>query len=280
MSKANEAASFLASVNVPDMIETHYKKCVDYAIMMTTCELWDCWEDVKQAKTLQARDEEDTSSVVSYRDNDEDSYRTSADASTVCSNLFADDEFSYLTRDDESLYSQYSRYSNYTGGGDECESLYSRSTRRSDKDDPSKKKDDEEDANFKRVMAALKKHAESLGISEAELLERLEAQQEELRKEKEEVGDQSLETVMETTEEEVASEESDQVAEQEKEVPEDGKEEQNSESNIRQDLDRRNWTALARHFGMRPSRRFRTTRQTNKQKRAQRSALQLVKVVE
>jgi len=154
-----EAKDLLATVpNIPNLVEPKMKRLVDCAFVLTTCDLWDCWDE---RDDMTVRDDATASTC-----RDDSTYR-SGDASTNYSCIF--DDASYFTCDDESLYSRYSRCTQDTTAEDS-------QNMNVDGDDIVDKEEDEE---FEKIMEALKKHAASLGISELELLERLETQQEE-----------------------------------------------------------------------------------------------------
>lgn len=225
----------IGNVNIPNLLESQFRKCFDCAIVMTSCDLWDFWDvdiDDPRAIIRQARDDEqdagedDASTVCTGRDDDISLYRTTTDLSYYYS---ANDDCSYLTRDDESLYSSYSCFSTNTG----FDSTASRSVISGD-DEASKK---EEEAYFQSIIGALKRHAQSLGISEVELLKKLEAQQEQIRKEEASTATNATNSILETVAE------NSELSDETKQSEEDTKPEA---SDVGRDLEERDKTILAR----------------------------------
>ena len=157
----------------------------------------------EQSITESGQDDETTCT-----DRDDFSCRTGS-FSTAYSGYYNDDS-SFFTHDDESLYS---RYSEYTGNSEYTrESEYSSNTNADERDDTGVVQLSEEETRFQQVMAALRKHAASLGISEEELLRELEEEQKKNQKEKktgESVVKQKsqLEPVVEETDETASSQE-------------------------------------------------------------------------
>lgn len=214
-----EKTRCLEPVNIPNFVERNFNACVDAVIILFTYELWGCCDETEK-EAVQTRDEDtDRDDGTTCTDRDDDTYRTDDGYPD-----YVDDE-SYFTQEDESLYSRYddeslySRYARYTNA--EEESVYSRDsyTRNAnageedaekegagEEDDQAinkeEEKRDEGNTDFEKIIFALKRHAASLGISDMELLQRLEAQQDAIRKEEQSLAQSAQQRpVLETVEE-------------------------------------------------------------------------------
>lgn len=260
-----------ASLNTPNFVEKQFNKLVDYSIVLTTYELWGCWDCVGEEND-DSRDEvtavTDESSDCS--DDREEETCAASDTSTAYSSFFLGDDLSNFTLDEESLYSQYSRHSNLTNA-DDVESLYSRSARSATAEDAGETDEKEQDMYDRMLVEALKRHAVSLGISELELLRRLEAEQEAMRK------SEKLETVNEMEEDEESSEPdaSEQTAEakHQTEDRENAEPEEEDVGNSGESLEQRDKFVMKTYLGLR-RKRVSPTRQkrasSKKKKRFQR----------
>jgi hypothetical protein len=165
----------------PDALEKQFKRVVDDLVL---CDLpLECWRpDEEEQPKIQSRDEQSITESskdeeMTCTDRDGISCRTGS-FSTAYSGYYNDDA-TFFTHDDETLYSRYSEYTGYSEYTRESE--HSRNINATEKDETGAVQLSEEET---RLLAALRRHAASLGISEDELLRELEKEQKKNQKEK------------------------------------------------------------------------------------------------
>lgn len=147
---------------------------------LVLCDLpLECWRpDEEEQPKIQSRDEQS----ITELSQDEETICTDRDGISCRTGSFSTAYSGYYNDDDESLYSRYSEYTGYSEYTRESE--YSSNTNADERDETGAVQLSEEEIRLQQVMAALRRHAASLGISEDELLRELEKEQKKNQKEK------------------------------------------------------------------------------------------------